>query len=157
MKKLVALVTLLWAFAVHAGFEEAVQSLQAGDYDTALKEYQTLADQGDARGHFGVGYMYHYGHGVPRDQVEAVKHFRTAANNGNIPARQYLGILFQKGDGIEKDLVAAHMWYTLYSKVAPNDRDRAYTRDTVSKMERRMTPEQIAQAKKLAAEWKPEK
>ena len=157
MKKIIAIIALSWAFAAHAGFQEAVQAYHAGDYDTAMKEYQDLAAQGDSRGQFGIGYMHHYGRGVPKNPVEAVKWFRVSANNGNVPARQYLAIILHKGDGVEKDVVAAHMWYALYMKDAPNDRDRAYIKETMTKMERRMTPEQIAQAKKMAADWKPEK
>lgn len=155
MKKLAIAFALLSSISAHAGFQEAVQAYYAGNYEVALKEYQAIAEQGDARGEFGIGYMHHYGHGVPRNQAEAIKWFRLAASHGDVSARQYLAIMHHKGEGVEKDLVAAHMWYALFSRDAPNDRDRAYTKDTVTKMERKMATEDIARAKKMAAEWKP--
>ncbi len=157
MKRFVAAFVFLSSVSAHAGFQEAVQAYYAGNYDLALKEYQTIAEQGDARGEFGIGFMHHYGHGVPRNQPEALKWFRKAANHGDVPARQYLAIMHHKGEGVEKDLVTAHMWYALFSREAPNDRDRAYVKDIVAKMERKMTPEDIARAKKMVAEWKPAK
>jgi uncharacterized protein len=155
MKKFAVALALLSSLSAHAGFQEAIQLYYAGKYEEALKEYQAIAAQGDARGEFGVAYMHHYGHGVPRNQPEAIKWFRLAASHGDVSARQYLAIMHHKGEGVEKDLVAAHMWYALFSRDAPNDRDRAYTKETVTKMERKMTPEEIARAKKMAAEWNP--
>ncbi len=157
MKKLVVAFALLSSLSAHAGFQEAIQAYYAGDYDKALQEYQAIAEQGDARGEFGIGYMHHYGHGVPRNQIEAIKWFRQSASHGNIPARQYLGIMYQKGEGVEKDLVTSHMWHSLFSRDAPNDRDRGYTKETLTKIERKLSEAQLAQAKKMAGEWKPEK
>jgi len=45
----------------------------------------------------------------------------------------------------------------LSAKYAANPRDAAYTREEIKKLERKMTPEQIAKAKELAAQWKPTK
>lgn len=158
MKKLAAAIALTFALSAQAAeLQDAIQAYHAGDYDTAMQIYRELADQGDARGQFGVGYMFHYGHGVKKDQAEALKWFNQAAEKGDVKARQYLGIMYQKGEGVEKDLVAAHKWYTLFARDTENVRDRPYTRDTLRKMERKMSPEQIDQAKKLAADWKPQK
>jgi hypothetical protein len=50
---------------------------------------------------------------------------------------------------IPQDLVRAHMWFSLAA--AQGDKS-AINQDTVA---RRMTPAQIAEAQKLAREWKP--
>src|SRR5665647_1597615 len=49
-----------------------------------------------------------------------------------------------------KDYVVAYMWFSL--SAAQGDHDSAIQRDLVAKL---MTPAQIAEAQKLAREWKP--
>ena len=44
-----------------------------GDYDTALKEFRPLADQGYADAQFNLGVWYHQGRGVVQDYQEAAK------------------------------------------------------------------------------------
>lgn len=158
MKKIAAALALTFSLSVQAAdMQDGIQAFAAGDYDTAMKVYRELADQGDARGVFWMGYLNHYGHGVKKDQVEAYRLFLKSAGMGDVKARQYLGIMTQKGEGTPVNLVTAHMWYSLFYRDTDNNRDRPYTRDTLNKMERKMSPEDIAQAKKLAAEWKAEK
>ena len=60
-----------------------------------------------------------------------------------------------KGRGVTQDYVLAHMWYNLAAARLPpgEDGDMAVrNRDLIAK---RMTPEQIAEAQRLAREWKP--
>ena len=49
-----------------------------------------------------------------------------------------------------QDYVQAYMWYTLVA--AQGDADAAKKRDNVAA---KMTPAQIAEAQRLAREWKP--
>ena len=85
-----------------------------------------------------------------RNDTEAVKWFRLAADHGNAEAQYNLGVRYYEGLGVPKDYVRAYMWHNLATgrgfKLA------AEGRDTV---EKRMTPAQIAEAQKLAREWKP--
>ncbi len=63
--------------------------------------------------------------------------------------------MYEKGQGVPQDYVQAHMWYNLAaSHFAPgSDRDRAVkNRDIIAE---KMTPAQIAEAQRLAREWKP--
>ena len=48
----------------YAGYEEGVQAADRGDYATAIKEWQPLADQGDPRAQFRIGLSYDNGEGV---------------------------------------------------------------------------------------------
>ena len=55
-----------------------------------------------------------------------------------------------------QDYVQAHMWYNLAAARMPpgEERDTAVEiRDTIAK---RMTPAQVAEAQRLAREWRPE-
>ena len=94
---------------------------------------------------------------VKADQTEASKWFRLAGEQGDSRALYYLGKMYENGEGVERDAVAAHTWLSLSAKYAPNSRDAAYTREDIKKLERKMKPEQIAQAKEMAGKWKPVK
>ncbi len=70
-------------------------------------------------------------------------------------AQNNLGIMYEIGQGIRQDYIQAHMWFSLAASRFPpgEDRDRATQgRDTLALF---MTPAQIAEAEKLAREWKP--
>ena len=156
IRRILAALLLLPALAL-ADFDEAVQNYANGNYTPALAEFRRLAEQGDVKSTYFVGYFYHRGYGVPVDHAEAAKWFRKAAAQNDSQAQYYLGKMAQAGQGMERDPVAAYMWFSLSANSAPNNRDAAYTREEVKKLERKMTPEQIAKAKELVANWKPEK
>ena len=65
-----------------ADFADGVAAYEQGDYDTAFKEFKTLAEQGNAPGQYSLGVMYYTGAGVRRDNDEAVNWFRKAAEQG---------------------------------------------------------------------------
>ncbi|MCH7775994.1 MAG: sel1 repeat family protein, partial [Gemmatimonadetes bacterium] len=101
--------------------------------------------------------MYVHGKGVPQDYGEAVRWFREAANQGDAGAQTNLGIMYFIGEGMLRDLTQAYMWYDLASSRFPPGaaHDGAVrNRDFVAK---HMTPAQIAEAQRLAREWKPKK
>jgi len=67
--------------------------------------------------------------------------------------------MYANVQGVPQDYVLAHMWYNLtasrFSELESEYREKAVrSRDTVATM---MTPEQIAEAQRLAREWKPKK
>ena len=87
------------------------------------------------------------------DYAEAVKWFRKAAEQGHGSAQYNLGLAYMEGKGVPEDYVRAHMWFNLVA--AQDNRAMAkLLRDSVAKF---MTPAQIAEAQKLAAEWRPKK
>jgi TPR repeat protein len=97
-----------------------------------------------------LGEMYGQGHGVPQDYAEAVKWYRLAAEQGNAIGQFDLGTVYVLGKGVAQDLVQSRMWFDL---AAAQGVDQALKyRDEVA---RSMTPAEIAQARRLASEWKP--
>ena len=58
--------------------------------------------------------------------------------------------MYALGLGVPQDYVHAHMWISLAA--AQGDADAVNNRDIVAA---KMTPDQIAEAQKLAREWKP--
>ena len=118
-----------------------------------LLELLEKAAQGHAAAQSKLGVMYTNGQGVPQDDGEAVKWFRAAAEQGHAGAQSNLGLMYREGRGVPH-YVQAHMWYNLAaSQSSGEDRETAAkNRDDIAK---KMTPEQIAEAQRLAREWKP--
>ena len=82
------------------------------------------------------------------DYATDVSWFRKAAEEGNVFAQHALGVMYAKGEGVPQDYVQAHMWFSLCAAQGggTNNQDIIATR---------MTPAQIAEAQKMAREWKP--
>ena len=120
------------------------------DYAEAVKWFRLAADQGDASAQFNLGFRYYAGEGVPQDYGEAVKWYRLAADQGHASAQNNLGIMYDNGEGVPQNYIQAHMWLNLAG--ARGDEDSRKARDLVKD---KMTPEQIAEAQRLASVWKP--
>jgi len=116
----------------------------------AARWYREAADQGHADAQTELGVMYFTGEGVTRDYAEAVRWYRKAADQGYAIAQTSLALLYDNGLGVAKDYVQAHMWYSL--AVAQGKKNARERRDSLAE---KMTPAQIAEAQKLAREWKP--
>ena len=129
------------------------------DYTKALKWYRRAADQGIPEAQHNLGLMYASGQGVPRKYTEAAKWYRRAADQGMPDSQVNLGIMYYNGQGVPRDYVLAHMWLNLAASQYPASvkkrvNDAVHYRDIV---DAKMTPAQIAEAKRLAREWKPKK
>jgi hypothetical protein len=127
------------------------------DEAQALKWFRSAAERGDAVAQFNLGVMYSEGQGVPQDHAKAAKFYRLSADQGNPQAQYNLGLWYAEGDGGAPDHVAAHMWFNLAAAHFPASDNRGHSaaissRDAVALQ---MTPAQIAEAQRLAREWKP--
>jgi uncharacterized protein len=104
---------------------------------------------------FYLGTLYEKGLGVPQDHAEAAKWYRKAADQGDSTAQFTLGGLYVIGRGVPQDFVVAHMWLNLAASLEKNgDMQKGFAeqRDDLAKM---MTSAQIAEAQRLARDWKP--
>ena len=70
-------------------FEVGVGAWGRGDYDTALREFRLLAEQGHAQAQVNLGIMYSQGRGVPKDTVQAYRWYTLAANQGDDLAEKF--------------------------------------------------------------------
>ena len=124
------------------------------DYAEALKWFLLAAEQGDPDAQTNLGVVYEDGLGVPQDYAEALKWYRLAAEQGDSSAQFELGIAYSAREGVEQDYEHAHKWLNLAVSTAPEVHVEEYakTRDEVAD---KMTSEQIAEAQRLAREWKP--
>ena len=73
-----------------------------------------------------------------------------AADQGLSLAQRNLGWHYARGDGVPQDFVQAYMWLDL--SAAKGDSEAKKSRDELAG---HMTPAQIAEAQRLAREWKP--
>jgi len=110
-----ALAWLLLALAAtlpaRADFDAGSAAARAGDYATALREWQPLAEQGHRDAQFNVGLLYENGLGVPADGAEAARWYRLAAEQNDRTAQAYLAEMYAQGLGVERDDIEALRWY----------------------------------------------
>ena len=159
--------------------EDGVAAYQRGDYTTALIFLRPQAEQGDVNAQYGLALMYFNGEGVPQDFTEAekwwllaaeqghaeaqadlaymyenglgvqdnneaVKWYRKAAEQGNREARYNLGLMYYIGE----DIVQAHVWLGIAAALGDENAQIA-----LDKAASEMTPDQIAEAQRMAREW----
>jgi uncharacterized protein len=163
-------------------FRRGFDAYNKGDYATALKEWKPLAKSGFIHAQYNLGLMYYLGQGVrrdvrnayewwslaaekghlsaqdglgniyksgravPRDYKKAVELYSLAAQQGRPISQYHLGEMYAKGFGVEKNNIIAHMWISI-SEAAD-----FVAGITSEKLEKEMSPEQIAEAEILADE-----
>ena len=147
-------VAILVSLSVAPGSAGPLQDAQAAyesaDYATALRLFRAVAVEGDATAQSRLGMMYERGLTVPQDYALAAEWYRRAADQGDKIAQFDLAVMFETGYGVQQDYVQAHMWYNLSAAQGWGAASLARL-----KLERTMTPAQIAEAQKLARERKP--
>jgi hypothetical protein len=82
-----------------------------GDYATALKEWQTSADNGVEEAQYNLGLLYSRGFGVGQDYAKAAEYYRKAAEQGNVNAEYNLAVLYSSGQGVSKNPDEAEKWF----------------------------------------------
>jgi TPR repeat protein len=94
----IALVLSIFCLALPAwaDFQAGMTAHDREDYATALREWQPLAEQGNALAQYHVGMLYHKGRGVPQDDRQARKWYAKAAAQGQPKAQFSLGTLYFK-------------------------------------------------------------
>jgi TPR repeat protein len=98
--------------------------------------------------------MYEKGEGVSQNYTEALRWYGKAADQGFAHAQINLGAMYYNGNGVPQNYTQAHMWFTLAESKASGDKQKEYSqlREAAA---RKMTPQQIEKARRLAREWKP--
>jgi hypothetical protein len=116
----------------------------------AVKWYRAAAEQGNVTAQNTLGMRYYFGDGVPESKAEAAKWYRLAAEQGKDNAQYNLGLMYANGEGVPENYVEAYKWFNLAA--AQGDKQAAENKELIRKT---MTPEQIAEAQRLSAEWQP--
>ena len=93
--------------------DEGLKAYNAGDYETALRVFKPLAEQGIARAQFILGLMADSGEGIVKDQRQAAKWYQLAAEQGSSDGQYNLGYMYENGKGVRQDYEEAAKWYQL--------------------------------------------
>ncbi len=127
------------------------------DDTEAMKWFRKAAEQGYAKAQYNLGSIYHKGESIPQDYTEALKWYKKAAEQGHADAQYLLGAMYGTGQGVPQDSVLAYMWLSLaasrFSASEGEKRGMAVLNGEI--IASKMTPAQIAEAERLAREWKP--
>lgn len=140
----------LAALPAFADFQAGLDAYQKGDYVEAAKQWRPLADQGDDVAQYNLGLLYLDGHGVPQSVTEAANWFRRAAEQDYAQAQHNLGAMYGSGQGVKRDYVQAYKWLNICA--AKGTGGCASQRDLIAK---KLKPAQIAEAQRLATDFKP--
>jgi TPR repeat protein len=154
------LLALVWlvggAVPVAAGpLEDASAAYGRADYATALRLFRSFAEQGNAYAQFNLGLMYFQGRGVPQDYGTAAAWYRRAADQGYAAGQANLGTMYVLGQGVPQDYVMAYSLLDLAAAGLPNAAVRSSTAALRDAVAGKMSPAQIAEAQRLARDWKP--
>jgi uncharacterized protein len=91
---------------------------------------------------------------VPQNYTRARQWYEKAAAQGHASAQINLGVMYADGRSVPQDYVRAYMWWSLAAAHSMGDEQKLAT-DNREAVASRMTPAQIAEAQRLASEWKP--
>jgi len=167
-----------------AELEDAVAAAHRGEYAAAFRRLSPIAEAGDARARFDIGFMHAYGWGVPQNPAEAIAWYRKAADQGLPIAQHFLGLAYVNGEGVQTDEAEAVRWFaraaaqgfsqaqymlglmTVYGRGVPKDLVQGYAlvvmagRRGVRSAARavqnlELTEAQRMQAQEIIEHWKP--
>jgi len=121
--------------AVAGTLEDGYSALNEGDYATALQIFCPLAKEGNVAALKAIAIINDYGR---------------AADKGDGLAQFSMGFIYERGLGLPQDYARAYMWFSLAA--TQGTKGAAEWRERLAAG---MSGAQIAEAQKLASEWKP--
>lgn len=142
--------------------KEGVADLDQHDYVRAYQTFQKLAERGDSVAQANIGDLYSFGLGVKQDTSEALKWYHRAANQGNLYVSKLFAESYEAGTlGLPKDIVQAYVWKSITVRMFNDSWDTGRPtqsflddqRRDFARLESKMTPEEILQAKVMANKW----
>jgi TPR repeat protein len=100
-----------------------------------------------------MGLRYLESQSVAQNDKEAARWFRLAADQGVGMATSVLAELYAKGRGVPQDLVEAYKWLA----VAGDQIEPKRVSVTLSDLGNKLTPDQLAEARRRAKEFVPKR
>ena len=92
--------------------EDGIAAYAAGNYKTAIEQWQALIKEGRPEGLFFLGVMYAEGKGLEKNHVKAFELYSEAAQKDHVPAQYNLGNQYATGEGVTQDFSKAEYWWT---------------------------------------------
>ena len=125
----------------------------AKDLAEAAYWYRLAADGGNPSAQYNLGIFYQFGRGVPKDPAQAAIWLQRAAEQGHGRAQNNLSTFYFTGVGVPQDLAEAWKWLTL-SADDLKGMGREIALQNRAKIEAKMSPAQLAEAKRRVADWR---
>lgn len=143
--------------AKHLGFMHLLGEGVPRDRAAAVNWLGRAAARGEANAQFEIGIMYYNGDGLPQDYVLAARWVGLSAALGQVRAQALFGHMLEHGEGVARDFVKAHKWYNLAaSRLPPSESEiLELTLSGRDRVAGRLAQAQLAEAQRLAREWKP--
>ncbi len=139
-------------FALGSIYRDGVMVKQ--DKAEAVKWFEKAAEHGNVGAQMMVGINYWLGLDVKLDEAKGIRWFERAAERGEPGAFHYLGAAYYLGKGVKQDYVQCLKWTLLFmetgSPLIPDD--SASLKAQLADVESKLTPAQIEEGKRLAAE-----
>jgi uncharacterized protein len=98
--------------------------------------------------------MYSAGLGVPETGAEAARWFGRAAHQGHNMAQFKLAHMYLEGDVVPPDYVQAFKWFNILAAASTKNEAAQAGKENLRRI---MTPEQVGEAQRLSAKWKPKR
>lgn len=124
---------------------DAKNAFERGDYATAAKILEPLAERGDAAAQYNLGTLYNSGRGVTKDLALAASWYEKAARQGKALAQLAIGAMYRNGQGVDVDYPRAYMWLTMAASGLTGT-DNQQTERILKELRTEMTPEQMQSA-----------
>lgn len=84
---------------------------------------------------------------------EQIADLRRKADQGDPEAQFGLGLVYSLGHGVPQDYVFSYMWFSLAVQGPSLEVSRKDRVESLERLQRTMSPEQIQEAQRLARDW----
>ena len=105
------LCSFCFTFHASADYIDGQRAYASGNYEGAITEWTQVAQEGNARAQYNLGWMYANGKGTAQDFKEAIKWYSQSAEQGNVNAQYNLGNLYLRGQGAAQNDKLAFSWF----------------------------------------------
>jgi len=153
-KIIILIVAITLICQAHAGVKEALAAQQRGDYETARKEFEALAKEGDDRAMISLGLMYHTGEGVKQDYGKAMDWYVQAFKKGNGDGYSNIGVMYRDGLGVETNRSIAYaLFYIVHMRGLGDDSTQIRAGRNLDKTAKLMKPADIEETVKITEKY----
>lgn len=91
--------------------KKALEAQERGDFETARKEFQELANKGDDKAMISLALMYHTGEGMKQDYDKAMDWYLKAFSKRNGDALNNIGVMYRDGLGVSTNSKIAYLLF----------------------------------------------
>jgi TPR repeat protein len=122
------------------------------DSKKAFEWWSKAASRGHAQAQEALAESYAWGVGVKQDWPKAVQWAKKSADKGNSNGQYLMGVWHENGQGgLKASAVDAYMWYSI---AAAGETSFPAVVEAAARIEKTMSPEDIAAGKAKAEKWK---